>query len=144
MPLNVCVLFPLLGFVGFHYILEAWYIEHYKKRKKTNESIEGILMVMIVSVTFGTTIVQNFGFIFKLYLYLIGQNEGILISFILTFSGLYIMYLLMASFFKARRYNSRKYPFFAIYLFPLLILIEKIGSIMFIIMMFLQWKLLFL
>jgi hypothetical protein len=153
MPLNVFFLLPLLGFVGFHHILEAWYLdklsrnqdteETEKKWKKSDESIEGILMVMTISVTFGTTIAQNFGFIFKLYLYLIGESSGILIILTLIFSGIYIIFILMASFFKSRTYNSRKYPSFAIYLFPLVILVEKIGSIMFIIVMLLQLKLFF-
>ena len=101
-------------------------------------------MITTISVTFGTTIVQNFGFIFKLYLYMIGENTGILIIFLLAFSGLYIMFMMIVSFVKATKFRATKYPTYALYLLPLLVLVEKTGSIMFIVAMFLEWKLVFL
>jgi hypothetical protein len=101
-------------------------------------------MITTISVTFGRTIVQNFGFIFKSYLYLIGENTGALITLLLVYGGIYIMLMMISSFVNARKYRTKSYPTFALYFLPLLVIVEKIGSIMFIIVMFLEWKLIFL
>jgi hypothetical protein len=136
---------PIINFSGWHNIYE-YYINSKKEENTRNRNhfAEKLLILTITTVTIGSTVDQNLGFVFKLYLLNKGALSGFVIIALLVGEGLYLITNMVISFIKAYHYNERKFTSFEIGFIPIVLILNKVSSILLITALLLKLRYFFI